>query len=227
MLVQKYNYQPISRKTVNGKRTYQTPTGEKLPSVTTILEQTKPEESKQALQNWRNRVGHKRAQEIVTEAAGRGTRMHTYLEKYIETQTLPPPGSNPYAQQSHKMAQIIIAQGLCNVNEIWGIEVPLYYEGLYAGTTDNVGVWKHQPAIIDYKQTNKIKKEAWINDYKLQLMAYMMAHNNLHGTNIRTGVIMMCSAAFEYQQFVLTPEDYNYWEDQWLGRLELYYKNNK
>ena len=71
----KYNYQPMQRVEVDGKRRYATPDGEKLPSVTTILDATKSEESKQALQNWRKRVGTAQAQAITTEAAGRGTRL--------------------------------------------------------------------------------------------------------------------------------------------------------
>ena len=88
----KFNYQPIPRETVDGRRLYATPDGRKLPSVTTILEATKPEEKKQALQNWRNRVGHAQAQAITTEAANRGTRMHTYLERYIKEGAMPERG---------------------------------------------------------------------------------------------------------------------------------------
>jgi ATP-dependent exoDNAse (exonuclease V) beta subunit len=227
LFLQKFDYHPLPRKTINGKRTYQTPTGDNLPSVTTILEQTKSEESRQALQNWRNRVGHRKAQEIVTEAAGRGTRMHTYLERYIKNGELGTAGSNPYAQQSHKMAQVIIREGLQHVDEIWGIEAPLYYDGLYAGTTDSVGVWQGAPAVLDYKQSNKLKKEEWVNDYKLQLTAYIMAHNKLYGTDIKTGVILMCTADMVFQNFILTPDSYNYWEDQWLTRLEDFYSKNK
>ena len=80
----KFNYRPIPRENVNGRRLYATPDGNKLPSVTTILDATKSEESKQALQNWRNRVGREQAQQITTEAANRGTRMHTYLEQYVK-----------------------------------------------------------------------------------------------------------------------------------------------
>jgi genome maintenance exonuclease 1 len=90
----KFNYQPIPREQVDGQRLYATPTG-RVPSVTTILEKTKPEEKKQALQQWRNRVGHAQAQAITTEAANRGTRMHTYLEDYIKQGQLRDRGSNP------------------------------------------------------------------------------------------------------------------------------------
>jgi hypothetical protein len=84
LLNPRFDYQPVPRVTIEGKRYYATPDGNKLPSVTTILDKTKSEESKRALQNWRARVGTEAAQAITTEAANRGTRMHTYLEQYVK-----------------------------------------------------------------------------------------------------------------------------------------------
>jgi genome maintenance exonuclease 1 len=219
----KYNYVPLLRETINGSRKYATPDGEKLPSVTTILDATKSEESKQALQNWRKRVGVQKAQEITTEAAGRGTRMHKWLEDYIKTGILNEPGSNPYSLQSHSMAQSIINQGLIKCNEYWGTEVPLYYPKIYAGTTDLAGVHDGSEAIMDHKQTNKPKKREWIDDYFVQLAAYANAHNEVHGTKIRKGVIFMCSAANEYQEFILEGPEFVKYTDIWFSRVEQYY----
>ena len=90
-------------------------------------------------------------------------------------------------------------------------------------------MWKGQPAIMDFKQTNKPKKREWIEDYFLQLAAYAAAHNDTHGTEINTGVILMCAKpAAEnddpvYQEFILEPKDFAYWSDQWMRRVELYY----
>ena len=147
----KFNYSPLSRETINGSRKYATPDGEHLPSVTTILDATKSKESKDALNNWRKRMGPAKAQEITTEAAGRGTRMHSWLEKYIKTGVMGEPGSNPYSLQSHKMATSIIEQGLVKSSEWWGTEVALYYPKIYAGTTDLVGVHENAEAIMDFK----------------------------------------------------------------------------
>jgi genome maintenance exonuclease 1 len=219
----KYNYVPMSRVEIDGKRRYATPDGEKLPSVTTILDATKSEESKKALQEWRKRVGVQKAQEITTEAAGRGTRMHKWLEDYIKTGILNEPGSNPYSQQSHKMAQSIISQGLIKCNEWWGTEVPLYYPKIYAGTTDLVGIHDNDEAIMDHKQTNKPKKREWIDDYFVQLAAYANAHNEVHGTKIRKGVIFMCSADNLYQEFILEGSDFDKYSDIWFNRVEKYY----
>ena len=230
----KFDYKPLSRVTEDGKRLYATPDGKRLPSVTTVLDKTKPEEKKAALNEWRKRVGVENAQKITTEAANRGTRMHTYLEDYIKQGQLRERGSNPFGWASHAMAQTVIEDGLVNVNEIWGVEVPLYFPGLYAGTTDGCGLHLNEESILDYKQTNKPKKQEWIEDYYLQLVAYALAHNEVYGTNIRKGVVLMCVkppvddmgnplARPQYQEFILKPEDFDYWADQWWRRLELYY----
>ena len=229
MIISRYDYTPLEKESVEGKRHYALPDGSRVPSVTTILERTKPEEKRRALQEWRDRVGHERAQQITTEAANRGTRMHTYLERYVKNDDIGELPTNPFAQPSWFMAAKVILEGLQHADEYWGSEVPLYYSGLYAGTTDLVGVWKGAPAIMDFKQTNKPKKREWIEDYFLQLAAYAEAHNDTYGTAINTGVILMCAKpATEhedpvYQEFVLEPKDYAYWRDQWMRRVELYY----
>lgn len=219
----KYNYVPMQRVEIDGKRRYATPDGEKLPSVTTILDATKSEESKQALANWRKRVGVQKAQEITTEAAGRGTRMHKWLENYIKTGETGEPGSNPYSIQSHQMATSIITQGLVKCNEYWGTEVPLYFPKVYAGTTDLCGVHDGSEAIMDHKQSNKLKKREWIDDYFVQLAAYANAHNEVHGTNIQKGVIFMCTADNVYQEFIIEGSEFVKYTDMWFKRVEQYY----
>ena len=118
LLIEKYNYTKLTRDESTGKRLYATPEGHKVPSVTTVLDKTKPAESRIALANWRKAVGEKKAQEITTEAANRGTRMHKYLEDYVTQGFLSDPGSNPFSQQSHKMADCIIKQGFGPVSEV-------------------------------------------------------------------------------------------------------------
>ena len=230
----KFNYHELSRTTDEGKRLYSCPDGSRVPSVTTILDKTKPEEKKAALNEWRKRVGVENAQKITTEAANRGTRMHTYLEHYVKEGELKDRGSNPFGWASHAMAQTVIEDGLVNVNEFWGVEIPLYFPKLYAGTTDCVGIHQQDQSILDFKQTNKPKKAEWIEDYYLQLTAYALAHNEVYGTDIRKGVVLMCVkppvdamgnplARPVYQEFILKPEDFSYWEDAWWRRLEQYY----
>jgi genome maintenance exonuclease 1 len=226
LLKSKFTYTKLTRDESTGKRLYATPTGHKVPSVTTILDKTKPAESRIALANWRKAVGEAKAQAITTEAANRGTRMHKFLEDWIAGIPLNESISNPFAQQSQKMAKIVIAEGMKNVSEVWGSEVPLYFPELYAGTTDCVGIHSGDEAILDFKQTNKPKKREHIDDYFIQLTAYALAHNEVHGTNIRKGVILMCSKDFEYQEFILEPTDFDYWTERWLKRVEEYYGLN-
>jgi genome maintenance exonuclease 1 len=121
------------------------------------------------------------------------------------------------------MAKTIIEQGLVNCSEAWGTEVQLYFPGLYAGTTDLVGIHSGDEAIMDHKQTNKPKKREWIDDYFVQLLMYATAHNEVHGTKIRKGVIFMCSAANEYQEFILEGTEWTQYEKLMWARLEQYY----
>lgn len=232
MIKSRFSYTKPTREEIDGVRHYVLPDGSKVASVTTILDKTKPPEKIAALHQWRRRVGEKKAQEITVEAAGRGTRMHKYLEDYVTTDILSPAGTNPYSQAARRMAEQVINNGLSNVEEFWGMEVPLYYSGLYAGTTDCIGVWKGKPAILDFKQTNKPKKREWIEDYFLQLCAYGSAHNHMHGTQIETGVILMCSAPVSahedpvYQEFVIEKDEFEYYAHKWWDRVEAYYTKN-
>jgi len=233
MITQRYEYKALDRTTIDGKRHYCLPNGSKVPSVTTILDKTKPAEARQALAAWKKRVGEQQAQAITTEAANRGTRMHAYLESYVLSDDMKPLPGNPFAHPSWFMAAEIILQGLQHADEFWGTEVPLYYSGLYAGTTDLVGQWKGKPAIMDFKQSNKVKKREYITDYFLQLAAYAMAHNEMHGTEINTGVILMAVQPKlledqtytkpEYLEFVIEGDEFDYWTNEWTKRVELYY----
>ena len=204
---------------VTRKRVYQTPDGETLPSVTTILSATK---DMTHLNEWKKRVGEAKAQQITTEAANRGTSMHGNLERFIAGLQRQP-GNNPVHVQANKMADVIIEHGLNKVNEVWAMEQSLYYPGLYSGTTDLVAVFNDNPSVCDYKQTNKPKKEEWVEDYYLQLMAYILAHNEVYGSDIREGHIFMCSRDLQYQQFDLTPDNFNKYQDMWLTKVEEYY----
>ena len=223
LIQNKYNYQKLDRTSVDGKRKYLTPDGGAVASVTTILDATK---DKTHLIAWRKRVGEAKAKEITTEAAGVGTRMHKYLEDYVDTGEWPSAGSNPYAQQAHSMAEQIKLNAMQDVDEIWGSEVQLYVPQLYAGTTDLVGTYKGQPSIMDFKQTNKPKKVEWVEDYFLQLTAYAIAHNEIYGTNICEGHVFMCSRDGEYQQFDIWPDEFAEWKSAWWDRVYKFYETS-
>jgi len=220
LIVNKFDYRKLKRVEINGRRRYDWGSGTPVPSVTTILEGTK---DKTHLIKWRERVGDKKATEITVEAANLGTRMHKYLETYIESGEWPNPGSNPYAQHAHKMATVIKVHAMDDVSEIWGSEVSLYVPNIYAGTTDLSGVYKGNPAICDFKQSNRPKKSEWVDDYRLQIVAYAIAHNEVYGTDIKEGHIFMCSQDLTYQQFDIWPHEFDDWAQKWWKRVEEYY----
>lgn len=215
-----YNYIELKRKSVDGKRLYTNPYGDPVPSVTTILDKTKPAEKRAALANWKKRVGVEEAQRITTEAANVGTVMHAILESYVKNEEYL--GDN--LLQAKVMAEQVIKNIDDNLDEVWGAEVNLCAANLYAGTTDLVGVWKGKPTIMDFKQTNKPKKREWIDDYFLQGAAYGMAHNEMFGTNIENIAIFMCSRAGEFQLFEVEADEFKQWETKWAMRVAEYYK---
>lgn len=233
LLVERFAYPSLTRDESSGVRLYECMDGNKVPSVTTILSATKSSEAKASLENWRNRVGEENAKRIMEEASERGTFMHAFLEEYIAGRWAPSESKteNILENQASRMAMHIIRDAFHKVDEVWGSEVPLFYPGIYAGTTDCVGIHDGKQAIMDYKQTNKPKRREWIDDYFIQLTMYGNAHNELYGTNINTGVIMMAVAPppenpngkTAYQEFIITGSEWNYYTNLMWNRVEKYY----
>ena len=217
-----YIYPKTIREMIDGKRHYEINGIENLPSVTTILKATEPDEKRESLQAWRDRVGEAEATRIVDSAGARGTAMHKILEKYIIEEGYL--DLTNVGKEAHNMAMQVIQNGLSNVTEFYGSECTLYYPGLYAGQTDLIATHKGDMAVIDFKQTNKPKKREWIEDYCLQLAAYGMAHDFIYKTAITKAVIMMCSKDNFYQEFVIAGEEYRKYKHQWLERVNKYYE---
>jgi len=222
-IVEKFSYNELKSTTnkETGKRYYISPMGEKLPSVTTILGSTM---DKTFLVEWRKRIGDQAADQIVKQASNAGTLMHTSIERHIlglERERK----SNVIHKLAYDMAENIINRGLVNVNEVWGIECVLYYEELYAGRTDLIGVYNGAPAIMDHKNSKKIKKREWIDDYFCQGAAYSMAHNKLYGTDIKQVVIFMASRDLDYKTFVLEGNEYHTYCDKWIAKLDQYFNS--
>ena len=214
----KFNYPKSSRSIENGLRKYLFG-DEKLPSVTSILQATKSEEDKASLENWKQRVGHKEAYKIKTEASSRGTSMHSYIEDFLRGRI------NESFFESNElyknMAKEIIDKGIKGkLEEIYGIEVTLYYPKKFAGTADMVCVYQGQETIIDFKQANKPKKVDFIQDYFLQLGAYTLAHNVVYKTNITSGVILLCTVDNLFQDFKIEGAELLMYQNLFLGRLK-------
>ena len=220
----KFNYPKSQRELIKGQRHYAL-NEEKLPSVTTILSETQSDEKKESLARWKARVGETEAERIKDSSASRGTNMHLHLERHILGQghmDLTDEG-----QVAGDMAQVIIDKGLCDMGEIWGSEVTLFYPNLYAGATDLVGVFDYEDSIVDFKQSNKPKKKEWIDDYFMQLGAYAMAHNCVYDTEITQGVILMCTPDKYFQKFQIKGKEFIKYQHKFLERLDKYYSKKK
>ena len=220
-----YKYPTSTRKTAkSGYRTYNV-SDEMLPSVTTIISLTQSEEKKQSLQQWRERVGEDEAEQIKNTAAARGTLMHSFLEYYIRGDKLL--DLSDEGQVASGMGQVIIDQGLKDMEEVWGSEVTLFYPGLYAGSTDLCGIYGGRESIVDFKQTNKIKRREWIEDYFIQLGAYAMAHDVVYGTCVDQGVVLMCSKDKYFQKFTSNGKEFTRYKHKFLEKVDQYYKLKK
>lgn len=190
-----------------------------LPSVTTVLSATK---DKKALDAWAARVGEAEADRIKNEAATVGTHMHNVIERMIAYRDLPRP-TNWLMVKGYEMGYRLINEYFRNLTEIWGSEVPLYYPDKYSGTTDLVGIYRGNPAIVDFKQSLKPKKHEWIQDYFHQLAAYALAHDVVHGTTINHGYVLISLQSGGTQEFSTTGSEFERYKDEWLKRVENYH----
>ena len=213
-------YPKTVRSSIDGVRKYSI-NDEKLPSVTTILSSTQDASKAESLAKWKAKVGEVEAERIKNTAATRGTAMHTYLEHYVKGGKVL--DLTDVGREASSMGQTIIDKGFSDLEEVWGVECTLYYPGLYAGQTDLCGVYQGRESIIDFKQSNKPKRAEWIEDYKLQLVAYATAHDCIFGTNIEQGVILMCTPDNFFQRFIVNGSEFREYKWKWLRKISDYY----
>ena len=195
------------RSVINGGRHYDID-GDKLPSVTTILSATQSDEKKaRPCCIGRLGMGDKAADEVRDTAAARG-HSHAHLPRTLSGRDGAYKDLTPMGRQAETMANKIIETGLGDLEELWGSGDTLYYPDLYAGATDGAGIYEGKEAIIDFKQSNKPKRREWITDYYLQLAAYAIAHNQIYGTKIQSGIILMCTKDFLFQKFEVSGREF-------------------
>ena len=216
-----YKYPKSKRELLKGDRHYDV-NDEKLPSVTTILQATQDVEKAEGIKRWTQKVGEAAAKRVLEQAAKRGTAMHSYLETYIQGGKVL--DLRDVGREASAMAETIIDKGFNDLEEIWGSEVTLFYPNLYAGQTDLCGVYQGRESIIDFKQSNKPKRVEWIKDYKLQMVAYAMAHDQVYNTQIEQGVILMCTPDNFFQKFTVNGREFRELKWEWLGKVNQYYE---
>jgi genome maintenance exonuclease 1 len=185
--------------------------------VTTVLGATKNQDF---IKKWKAKVGEQEAERIKNVSSARGTSMHKFLESYITDV-----GYDDLTElgcQARPMAKKIMEIGLAPVSEYYGSEVTLFYPGLYAGSTDLVCNHNGMETIVDFKQSNRPKREEWIEDYYMQIAAYAMAHDYVYGSQIKQGVIMVCTPDLYYQEFKVEGAELRSWKHKFLKRLDMY-----
>ena len=214
-LIRKYPYKHYNRFSDTTGRKYLVD-NIKVPSVTTILGATK---DMRQLNNWRRRVGEDEANRIMNQASTVGTEMHKVLEYHLT-------GQGYYNDMEEGAKPRMMAKTILDnikLDEVWGNEVSLEYKNKFAGTCDLTAVAYGKPSIVDWKQANRQKKEEWVEDYKLQLGAYYLAHTTNYGP-IEQGVISICTRDLQYQEFKLSEADLKEYSEKFLQRLEQFHK---
>jgi genome maintenance exonuclease 1 len=185
----------------DGKRYYVTPSGKKLPSVTTVVGAMK----KKAIMEWRNRVGEVEANRVSKLATGRGNRVHLLAEKYLNNEKIEWSKEMP---DSVEMFRTLI-KPIHNINNIQYQEQALWSEKIdMAGRVDLIADWCGVPSVIDFKTSKKIKKKEDIQDYFAQCTAYALMYEELVGTSIDQLVIVMAVENEQPLIFVERTEDH-------------------
>ena len=190
---------------IKGLRFYETPTGEKYPSITTVL--GKQPGKQKGLQEWRERVGVAQAQIISGKAARRGSVFHNIVENYLQDNDI-----SDFKQQNF-MAWCMFGEMKSHLDEKIN-EVVLQEQTMFspkfkvAGRCDLIGVYKNKLSVVDFKTTTRTKKEEWIDDYFIQCAAYASMFEEHTGEPVEDVVIMMVAEDGEVQLFEKKTADY-------------------
>jgi len=218
MLVKKkYEYPILERVDTEIGRHYLDSNNKPVPSVTTVLSGTS--KSKDGLIQWRNRIGEEEAERIIKQSTDIGTAVHEAIENYLNGKSWDNFEDTHDQLLAQKISAKFIKDGLKGITDIWGLEVGLLLDNLYAGTADCVGEFEGTPTLIDFKTAKKIKKREWIEDYFLQGCAYANAHNVMFGTKIEQIVILMVDRSAIFQEFIVRPTEFNFLTRKWKNRL--------
>jgi len=191
--------------TVNGMRFYETPEGDKLPSITTVL--GKQPGKQDGLKKWRERVGEQQARIISGKAARRGTVFHNIVEDYLNNQVI------EHHKGDNFLAWCLFGEMRKHLDEHIG-GVILQEQNMYskeykvAGRCDLIGVYDDKITVVDFKTTTTMKKEEWCEDYFIQCAAYASMYEEHTGVVVDDIVIMMIAEDGQIELFEKKTKDY-------------------
>ena len=217
MITNKFNYPELKRINNDLGRFYIDPLNNHVPSVTTVLNNIS--DKKTSLDQWRNRVGDVEADRVMKEATDIGSMVHLSLENYLNDIDDNIFTDDSLGNMAKKMSEKLISDALINISNVYGLEVHLVLDKLYAGTADCVGVIDGKDTIIDFKTSKRIKKKEWIDDYFLQGCAYANAHNVMFDTNISQVAILMVDRDLMYKKFIIKGAEFDHFTNIWKKKL--------
>ena len=176
------DYPQLERETIDGVRYYDTPDGQKLVSITSVISHY----NREIFREWRAKVGNDEANKITKAATSRGTDMHTLVENYLLNQELPE--VQPLSDFLFKQAKT----DLNKIDNIHAIEQSLFSKELgVAGTVDCIAEYEGELAVIDFKTSKKPKPKKWIEHYFVQCAAYACMLYEMTGIIVKKFVIIM------------------------------------
>ena len=216
-MINKFEYPNLERVDTDIGRHYLDSDNKPVPSVTTVLSGTS--KSKDGLVQWRNRVGDEEADRIIKQSTDIGTAVHEAIEKFLNKEDWDNFENTSDQILAKNISNKFIKDALKGITEIWGLEVGLILDNLYAGTADCVGLYRDIPTLIDFKTAKKIKKRDWIEDYFLQGCAYANAHNVMFESDIQQIVILMVDRNLIFQEYIVRPTEFSYLTRKWKNRL--------
>ena len=213
----KFNYPKLERVDTEIGRHYRDSNNNLVPSVTTVLSGTS--DNKSGIEKWRKKVGDSEADRIMKQSTEIGTAVHEAIEKFL--------GNNDWDHfqdtsdqiMARKMTSKFVDLGLNKISQVWGLEVGLILDNLYAGTADCVGTYGDVPSLIDFKTARRLKKREWIEDYFLQGCAYANAHNVMFNTEIKQIVILMVDRDLMFKEFIVRSDEFTFLTEKWKKRL--------
>lgn len=209
------DYEPSIRDEVDGNRVYVTPAGNVYPSITSILgSQPKP-----GIEQWRKKVGEEEANRIMKESSTLGTAVHDLCEMYLYNMPLPTPKIVEAGEVFNRLRF-----KLSNINNIYGLEVPLHSNMLkVAGTADCVAEYNGVLSVIDFKTSRRSKREEWIEGYYIQTMFYAAAFFEMFGALPEQVVILIAVRdSNEVQVFTKSIRELDTYMDKLLTIMKQY-----
>lgn len=206
----------------NGRQYYLNDQGEPLPSVSTILNATRPIEQREALNRWRERVGSEEATRISSTASRRGTGTHKQVERYLQgAAVVCPENIRPYWESIKLVLQ--------EIDEVRLIEGTVFHPELgYSGKVDCVASYQGTPCLCEWKTADRPKQSLdRLNDYPLQLVAYWGAVNHSYqdyNINLSHALLAIAIPDQPAEVFWFDAAAIDHYWRQWEERVQLYWR---